>query len=165
MPRSTFATLKATKPKSSPQTTKLDVQIQTRDTKKKGRAAQQWLDKCFSKKAKTEKPKTERGETRPPKRTHHCAFCNKAFNHICKEKNHMVPCRIHPEVYSIPGTPCKTCMVEAEAEARNIKETEEGDKRLGKANKDAFFIGDKGRKKPGRKMGRASFDEDACRVD
>lgn len=76
----------------------------------------------------------------------------------------MVPCRIHPTIYSIPGKECHTCTVEAEAEARNNKETDERNGRTQKAKQDAFFVGDKARKKPGVKVGRLSFDNGTYRV-
>ncbi|KAL8864420.1 MAG: hypothetical protein Q9198_009868, partial [Flavoplaca austrocitrina] len=46
-------------------TTTVETRIEAATTKKKGRQAQKWLDKCYRKMDSTKKTKTERGEERP----------------------------------------------------------------------------------------------------
>ncbi|KAL8777739.1 MAG: hypothetical protein Q9213_007731 [Squamulea squamosa] len=168
MAKTTWKAVKASqiqKPQPAPPL-KTEANVPAPSTKKKGRAAQKFLDRFLSKKAKTEKPKTERGEERPEKRTHHCAFCGKTFTHVCRDKKHMVPCKLHKTIYTIPGKPCRTCIEEDEAKARNAaKATKDIDTRVEEAKLDAFFVGEKGRKKPGVKASRLSFDAAACRVN
>ncbi|KAL9024779.1 MAG: hypothetical protein Q9180_007809, partial [Flavoplaca navasiana] len=54
------AKLQAPKP-----TTTVETRIEAATTKKKGRQAQKWLDKCYRKMDSTKKARTERGEERP----------------------------------------------------------------------------------------------------
>ncbi|KAL8947939.1 MAG: hypothetical protein Q9222_005829 [Ikaeria aurantiellina] len=135
-----------------------EVPLKAQSTKKKqGQAAQRLLNKFYTKRAKTSKEKTERGEERPDGRTHHCAYCKEAFTFICVAKEHMVPCDDHDTVYTLPGKPCVTCIEEENAELRNeAKEDEKKAKRTKKTNTDTFPL-TKARKRPGMKLSRQSF--------
>ncbi|KAL8770460.1 MAG: hypothetical protein Q9209_003886 [Squamulea sp. 1 TL-2023] len=137
-----------------------DTQPHAPKSKKKGKTEQRFLNKVYSRMARTNKPKTERGEERPESRTHHCGFCGKIFTNICKAKGHMVPCPDHQTIYTLPGKPCQTCNVVDNAETRKTacKEENEND-HLQKTRDDAFLLNGNKRKKPGVKPGRPSFDE------
>ena len=71
-----------------------------------------------------------------------------------------MPCQEHPSVYTIPGHPCATCKQKLNAELRGVKkQAEEMEERLERAKGDGFLVGDRQRKKPGVKSGRASFED------
>ncbi|KAL8829408.1 MAG: hypothetical protein Q9170_006183 [Blastenia crenularia] len=118
-------------------------------TKKGGRAHQKLVDRWHKYKEKADKPKTVRGEERPPNRTHHCAICKKAFSHICRTKEHMVPCTQHPLNYKIPGRAgCAECNVAEDSRARKLaKAVEEEKERIEKEKQNAFFLDEFKRKK------------------
>ncbi len=51
--------------------------------------------------------------------------CRKSFSTNCVRKGHMVKCRIHPTIYSLPGYDCETCPEAAKAKARDTKNAKE----------------------------------------
>ncbi|KAI1202508.1 hypothetical protein F5X97DRAFT_319192 [Nemania serpens] len=61
--------------------------------------------------------------------SHHCGGCYKTFKSRCVKQEHMIECRIHPGIYSLPGNTCATCIkVERAAEKRQKDEKKSGGK-------------------------------------
>lgn len=87
------------------------------------------------------------------------ARCKKPFNVVCKDKEQMVPCNDHPQMYTLRGKPCATCKADVEADDREEKENEEEKKRIRIEKENARFLDNKKRKKPNVTPGRGSQDQ------
>ncbi|KAI4167132.1 MAG: hypothetical protein LQ343_007459 [Gyalolechia ehrenbergii] len=136
------------KPDALPLAEPVDLRAQAQSTKKTGTAYRRLMDRLHKKDEKMNKEKTDRGEERPPRRTHHCVQCKKPFNSVCAAKGHMVPCDDHPLIHTRPGKPCASCiLIKNSALTRAKNEKEDEIKRMRKSDLDNFLSIIKGRKK------------------
>ncbi|KAI4114290.1 MAG: hypothetical protein LQ345_004908 [Seirophora villosa] len=101
---------------------------------------QRAVAKFNRKEAKSCRRPTERGETIPRGRQHHCAICKKAMSAICLRKGHMVECSKCSENYKMVGRYCAGCKAADDAKARKKGEEVAAEKKRSKMeDKDKWY--------------------------